>query len=106
MLESAKSGATKTRLMYEAFLSHNQMVEYLDFLLTKKLIAPTPDGKHYVPTEKGHRFLKMYGEIKDSVNIDRSGVLTVGKDPDSVGNDAIDELTGSAETGGEATRSG
>jgi predicted transcriptional regulator len=69
MLQAAVRGATKTRLMYEAFLSHNQVEEYLDFLLGKKLIFLAEDKKHYLPTEKGLRFLEMYAEFKDAVTI-------------------------------------
>jgi len=69
LLQAAVRGATKTRLMYEAFLSHGQVEEYLGFLLSKKLISLGPDKKHYLPTEKGVRFLVMYDEIKDAVRV-------------------------------------
>jgi predicted transcriptional regulator len=74
MLQAAVGGATKTRLMYEAFLSHTQVDEYLGFLLGKRLISLAQDKKHYLPTEKGLRFLEMFAEIKD--------VVTVGHDKD------------------------
>lgn len=70
LLQAAVRGATKTRLMYDAFLSHNQAEEYISFLLGKKLIALAPDNKHYHPTEKGLRFLAMYAEIKDAVAVE------------------------------------
>ena len=70
MLQAAVRGATKTRLMYEAFLSHSQAEEYISFLLGKKLIALGPDNKHYQVTEKGLRFLAMFGEIKDAVTVE------------------------------------
>ena len=72
MLQSAVRGATKTRLMYDAFLSHSQVEEYLSFLLGKKLISMAPDKKHYLPTEKGLRFLAMYDEIEDAVALERT----------------------------------
>lgn len=77
MLQSAVGGATKTRLMYEGFLSHNQMSEYLEFMLHRKLIVLRDDKKHYVPTEKGLRFLEMYGQIKDAMSVGKPSVLTV-----------------------------
>jgi predicted transcriptional regulator len=89
MLQASVGGATKTKLMYQAFLSHNQMVEYLEFLLGKRLIALTKDEKHYVPTEKGLHFLEMYAEIKDSVSIRRPGGLDEGKDPTLEGLDKL-----------------
>jgi len=70
MLQAAVRGATKTRLMYEAFLSHSQAEEYISFLLGKKLIVLGPDNKHYQVTEKGLRFLAMFGEIKDAVTVE------------------------------------
>src|SRR2546427_6492779 len=69
MVQSAVGGATKTKLMYSAFLSHSQVEEYLDFLRAKRLILFIPDKKRYVPTDRGIQFLKMYGEIKDTVTI-------------------------------------
>jgi predicted transcriptional regulator len=69
LLESAARGATKTKLMYEAFLSHSQVEEYLDFLESKSLISLAQDKKHYLPTEKGLRFLAMYEKIKDAVAV-------------------------------------
>src|SRR2546430_17121117 len=70
MLQSAIGGATKTKLMYSAFLSHSQVEEYLEFLRAKRLISFIADKKRYVPTDRGIQFLKMYGEIKDTVTIE------------------------------------
>jgi len=70
MVQSAVGGATKTKLMYSAFLSHSQVEEYLEFLRAKRLISFIPDKKRYVPTDRGIQFLKMYGEIKDTVTIE------------------------------------
>ena len=69
LLQSAARGATKTKLMYEAFLSHSQVEEYLGFLQAKRLISLTEDNKHYLPTEKGLRFLDTYEKIKDVVSL-------------------------------------
>src|SRR2546427_10213986 len=70
MVQSAVGGATKTKLMYSAFLSHSQVEEYLEFLRAKRLISFIADKKRYVPTDRGIQFLKMYGEIKDTVTIE------------------------------------
>jgi predicted transcriptional regulator len=70
MLQASVRGATKTRLMYEAFLSHSQAEEYISFLLGKKLITLTADNKHYLPTEKGMRFLAMFAQMKDAVAVE------------------------------------
>lgn len=81
MLQSAVAGATKTRLMYDAFLSHSQVEEYLGFLLSKRLISIAADKKHYFPTEKGLRFLSMYGKIKDAVALDSAQSIPPKEQP-------------------------
>ncbi len=39
ILQAAMNGATKTRLMYSAYLSYAQVQEYLAFLTDRKLIS-------------------------------------------------------------------
>ena len=57
-------GATKTKIMYIAFLSYNQVHEYLSILIENNLIEYL-DGIHtYKTTEKGLHFLKMHNEIR------------------------------------------
>jgi predicted transcriptional regulator len=59
-----KGGETKTKIMYFAFLSYNQLNEYLALLIENNLIEYL-DGTHtYKTTEKGLFFLKMHNEIK------------------------------------------
>jgi predicted transcriptional regulator len=38
ILEAANGGATKTKIMYKAFLSYNQLKEYLSVLIENNLI--------------------------------------------------------------------
>ena len=38
LLDAANGGATKTKLMYKAYLSFNQLREYLTFLVENDLI--------------------------------------------------------------------
>ena len=40
--ESDAKGATRTSIMYEAFLSYAQLKEYLSFLVEKGLIDESP----------------------------------------------------------------
>ena len=59
-----KGGETKTKIMYFAFLSHNQVKEYLSLLIENNLIEYL-DGTHrFRTTKKGLNYLKMYSEIK------------------------------------------
>jgi predicted transcriptional regulator len=51
-------GATKTKLMYSAFISFNQLKEYLSLLAERGLIQ-YEDGTHTLrTTEKGIHFLQ------------------------------------------------
>jgi predicted transcriptional regulator len=55
--------ATKTRLMYGAFLSFTQINEYLKFLTSNSLIMTDPQTHVYTLTEKGLQFLNLYDEM-------------------------------------------
>jgi predicted transcriptional regulator len=59
-----KGGETKTKIMYIAFLSYNQLNEYLSLLLETNLIEYLDGTKTFRTTEKGLYFLKMNNEIK------------------------------------------
>ena len=43
ILEAANGGATKTKIMYKAFLSYNQLREYLSVLIENNLIEYLED---------------------------------------------------------------
>jgi predicted transcriptional regulator len=64
LLDAANGGgATKTKLMYKAYLSFNQLKEYLALLVENALIE-YEDGMHtYRTTEKGIRLLKIQNEM-------------------------------------------
>jgi len=58
-------GATKTKLMYSAFISFNQLKEYLSLLVENGLME-YEEGKHtYRTTEKGLRFLHLQNKIDE-----------------------------------------
>ena len=63
ILNAANGGATKTKIMYFAFLSYNQVKEYLSVLIENNLIEYLDGGNKFKTTEKGLFFLKMYNEI-------------------------------------------
>ena len=58
-----KGGETKTKIMYFAFLSYNQVKEYLSVLIENNLIEYLDGGNKFKTTEKGLNFLKMHNEI-------------------------------------------
>ncbi|MGN6708764.1 MAG: winged helix-turn-helix domain-containing protein [Candidatus Nitrosocosmicus sp.] len=66
ILFAANGGASKTKIMYKAFLSYAQIKEYLPMLLEKNLLELEEDGK-YRTTERGIQFLKMNEEIQELI---------------------------------------
>ena len=63
ILDAANGGATKTKIMYKAFLSYAQLREYLSVLIENNLLEYL-EGKHsYKTTEKGLNLLRMHNEI-------------------------------------------
>jgi predicted transcriptional regulator len=64
ILEAANGGVTKTKIMYKAFLSYNQLKEYISILIENNLIEYLDGTQTYKTTEKGLHFLKMHNEIK------------------------------------------
>jgi predicted transcriptional regulator len=65
LLDAANGGgATKTKLMYKAYLSFNQLREYLTLLVENGLIEYEM-GQRYRTTEKGMRVLHLQNEIDE-----------------------------------------
>ena len=63
ILDAANGGATKTKIMYKAFLSYAQLREYLSVLIENNLLEYL-EGRHsYKTTEKGLNLLRMHNEI-------------------------------------------
>ena len=67
MLEAANGGATKTKIMYAAYLSYAQLKEYLTVLVDGGLIEYQPTDQKYKTTEKGIKFLKTYSQIGEMI---------------------------------------
>lgn len=67
ILEAAKGGATKTRIMYKAYLSYAQLKQYLAILLENDLIDHDQSRQTYKTTPKGVRFLKAFEEMGDLI---------------------------------------
>jgi predicted transcriptional regulator len=64
ILDAANGGgATKTKIMYTAFLSYAQLNEYLSILIENNLIEYLDAVHKFKTTEKGLNFLKMHNEI-------------------------------------------
>lgn len=64
ILEVANGGnATKTKIMYKALLSYDQLKEYLRLLAKSDLLHYDFVTQTFKTTEKGLRFLRFYNEI-------------------------------------------
>jgi len=68
ILEAANGrNATKTKIMYRALLSYNQLKEHLVLLTEKDLLRYNKDTQTFKTTEKGMRFLQIYNQINDII---------------------------------------
>ena len=66
ILDAANGGGeTKTKIMYIAFLSYNQVNEYLSILIENNLIEYRDGTQTYITTEKGLNYLKMHNESRE-----------------------------------------
>jgi predicted transcriptional regulator len=68
ILESANGGITKTKLLTRANLTSDQLRQYVDILIEKKLMMELAnESKRYIAyrtTEKGIRYLSVYSTLK------------------------------------------
>ena len=66
ILKAANGGrANKTKIMYKAFLSFEQLKEYLIVLQEKGLIEYEEGQKTYRTTTKGMRLLQIVNNMKE-----------------------------------------
>ena len=63
ILQVVNRGATKTQIMFGAYLSSRQTKEYTGFLAERDLIRVEPATKRYALTDKGLRMLQACEEI-------------------------------------------
>ena len=69
ILEAANGGATKTKIMYKAFLSYAQLKEYLTVLLQNDLLEYEEGKQNFRTTEKGLRLLQMHNQFDEMMSI-------------------------------------
>jgi predicted transcriptional regulator len=72
ILDSARTGASKTKIMYKAYLSYAQVIEYLKYLQQNDLIAYEEGTQVYRPTEKGLKFLNLTNELSEMILVANS----------------------------------
>jgi predicted transcriptional regulator len=86
ILQAAKEGATKTHLMYGAYLSYAQIQEYIGFLREKGLLMYEEGVQHYKPTENGLHFLHVYEQISELIVLPKTPPNAVVQQPLDDGN--------------------
>jgi predicted transcriptional regulator len=64
-------GLMKTKIMYQAYLSHDQMKEYLSVLIESELLNYDVYTRKFKTTEKGLRFLEIYNKMSDVTKTQR-----------------------------------
>jgi predicted transcriptional regulator len=69
ILRASVNGATKTRIMYGAYLSYAQVKEYLSFLIEKNLISYEEGTGLYKLSENGMKLLRTYEGISDLISV-------------------------------------
>ena len=70
ILQAATTGATKTRIMYSAYLSYAQVKEYLSFLLERDLVRYEEGSGLYKLSERGMKVLEAYEGISEMIALD------------------------------------
>ena len=65
ILDTANMETTKTKIMYNAYLSYNQLKEYISILIENNLLEYLEGARTFRTTEKGLNFLKMYREMTE-----------------------------------------
>ena len=77
ILEAANAGgATKTMILYSAFLSYNQLIRLLKLLTESDLLSYDLNSRTFKTTEKnGLRFLEIYTRSKNTIMVILLGVI-------------------------------
>ena len=60
---------SKTRIMYNSFLSYLQLNQYLNYLLKNELLHHNIGSNRYKITEKGLKLLSLYAKMEEMVKI-------------------------------------
>ena len=63
LLDAASTPTTRTKMMYKAMLSYEQLKEYLLMLSENNLIGYDKPSQRFTTTDKGFQFMKRYEDL-------------------------------------------
>ena len=63
------NGATRTKIMYGAFLTHTQLKQHLPVLADNGMVQYESLSQTFKTTEKGLMFLKTYSEMNQMIKV-------------------------------------
>ena len=67
LLNAASNPTTKTKMMYKALLSYEQLKEYLIMLTENDLIAYDKPTGRFSTTYKGYEFIRRYEDLNNLI---------------------------------------
>ena len=79
ILMCCEPGALKTHIMYKCNLNSKQIQQYLDFVLSRKLISKSQDSDDakrasYKTTDRGIEFMRAYDDLANIFSLQNLGV--------------------------------
>ena len=69
ILEAAIVGENKTKIMYKAYLSHNQLCAHVTELQENGLLEYRLGEQTYITTQKGKRYLEIYNTMNELTSV-------------------------------------
>src|SRR5205807_682437 len=72
ILRAANQGASKTKLMYSAYLSYSQLTEYLKFLQERNLLEFDSEKSIYTLTEVGLQLLHSCEQLNEIMGVSQT----------------------------------
>jgi predicted transcriptional regulator len=69
ILEAAVAAENKTRIMYKAYLSHNQLCTHLTELQDNGLLEYRLGEQTYITTQKGRKYLEIYNTMNELTSL-------------------------------------
>jgi predicted transcriptional regulator len=75
ILEAAIVAENKTKIMYKAYLSHNQLCVHLIELQDNGLLEYRLGEQTYITTQKGKRYLEIYNTMNELTSVSEDSTI-------------------------------